>query len=1390
MADTFPLGSIPPLSAWEGEALKFTVKSILGDHARFTKRALPSPKGRTSINEQTGDFTYEPAPEDKEEFSVWIRARVGAKEESQKVYITPHPRIPSDFNVIEHVSGTAPDPASRFYTTFSEEDAEQIYFNRKGLEGDAKVMTTKITVAGVKLVIEENRDTGSLYHRLKDRDNLRQLNLYADEVVIRCELKVPGTDVHIYARRLRFEDVGDKIGRIVTTPLPYDAFSKRDVALDGQKGGDVYLYVGSLETPGNAHRIITMGGTGQEGRHGQPGADGTSVPVWNGKVKVEGKEFDFSDEVKRLIAQSPFPNGQAIMVHVGEGADPMLPSKARFDFPASDQWPTDGKDPAVMPGIHGRGGDGGSVYTQFKDQLDSRVQLKAGSYGKHPPIVEPSKPGKPIEAIRFWFLYKKPLLSPPERVHFAIMDWQTARPGKRGEPPAVPERPMPKKGLLSPLPTSLGRFPWLHPAAVRAVIAYANDAYLSGHTEEARAMLATHLEAAVEAGEADGWPILRSELASLSQHIEGPYDYFGNPAGWIPMLSFQANHSLFKSEVESAIPAMFLAYWIQHTQARAQHAAQILEKARKRLDAETAQALADYKAAELKVSKLTKEMGSIAEQIEKTRQLVSSMKDNLVKQVEKDLKTEQMLRASAKILGGVMQLIPVGQPVLGSVGKALTVIGDVDVDNPAASLGGVAGAFAPVMTEVVGPKLKDAATEKAKKLFSGLMQSEQLALTEKEAKKKAEEEEFDEAVAKKEFQNKVKDHLEKKDAAKKTIVGAFSEFAVSEDEVKKRLEKVLADTPAYADAIREIEALNGQKRTFAEELFAAIGAIDLNVQTVLNNQLAILELRAQRDRKLAQLNLEALQAVQDMGRRARARLLLYQYYLLKSYHYLMLEDLPAMDFRLQKLFDSFADMLVERGSGSASPDGMLTEAQFKTLSGVFREQLAAIAQKIIGGYQTGRMKKFGADLTFELSATQIETLNGEGKEVEIDPLWRLDRKHEDVRITAVTAKRVELAEPLPQEVSNLYLDYVHDGVSKVRRAGRVFLFRSGQYRVEGEDGPGAPRTDIHWGTKVTYTPPTAEAKAILEVKPTEPDPEAESLVRLLIGEPRDNSSPMTSFRPGMWAKLVIKRSGDENIKIKRLDLKIDYVFLNINDKAYTTVAVRLRDDAQPYIRCDAADANGRADGIGSFLRTFEKSKNQVTLRAPSRYGSRAFRGWLKGAGAGGSAPVVEQNLIAGQALQLDLRKSPDYIVEPVYAPVTETPVNDKGDEWPACPVGWVFEDWMFVNGTSSELTVSKIGLGNNAIPAQVNEPQGGTSVKLSFERLKLLPGEVTKLSVCLNPEGRMTDFSGFGFQAGGSNYYVSFSLDGRPKVFNKDANQVFNLFDVETDDRVLTFARP
>lgn len=235
MPNSFPLGSIPPLTAWEGETLSFNVKSGLGNPVKFTRRATPSPKGKMTLDEETGAFTYTPATEDRDDIHVWFWARNGEKYEKQKVVITPHPRLPPEFKTIRHEANPA-KPSE--YTSFVEQpDAEPAIFNNttayedeKG-EKAARVRTSQVTVSGIDLVLESESKTNTLFERLRGRTNLRRLTLCADTVTVPNELKLPGTEVHVYARVLRFE--GDKAA-IVTTPLSVTAKAQeRDEGLRG-----------------------------------------------------------------------------------------------------------------------------------------------------------------------------------------------------------------------------------------------------------------------------------------------------------------------------------------------------------------------------------------------------------------------------------------------------------------------------------------------------------------------------------------------------------------------------------------------------------------------------------------------------------------------------------------------------------------------------------------------------------------------------------------------------------------------------------------------------------------------------------------------------------------------------------------------------------------------------------------------------------------------------------------------------------------------------------------------------------------------------------------------------------------------------------------------------
>lgn len=386
MAGILKLGSIPPLSVWHGEEITFKVGTKLGPGATFSKRATPRPAGEMKLDAKTGAFSYKPSPADREEITVWVRAHKGADEEKQKVVITPHPRLNPNFRVIRHLADL-PDPADQTYVTVAESDAGRAVFNNTADYEDkdvekVKVETKNVFVTGVRVVLESNSTTHPLFTLLDDKTNLRQVTICADEVIIRSPLRLPGTDLFVYARRLAFE--GEDGGSINTMPRTVNVRSdKRDEGLKGQKAGDVRLYAQNVEAPGPTVHIKANGGKGQPARLGIAGAKGDSLDEWDGKGTTTtwwaGTEtLDWKPDFGNLQGYTP------VYAQVWEYYAPGWKGPWYYKFDCgSNKWPSDGKPPAKLPGRPGQGGDGGAIEAANGEWIKGRAEQKPGEEVRH-----------------------------------------------------------------------------------------------------------------------------------------------------------------------------------------------------------------------------------------------------------------------------------------------------------------------------------------------------------------------------------------------------------------------------------------------------------------------------------------------------------------------------------------------------------------------------------------------------------------------------------------------------------------------------------------------------------------------------------------------------------------------------------------------------------------------------------------------------------------------------------------------------------------------------------------------------------------------------------------------------------------------------------------------
>ena len=121
--------------------------------------------------------------------------------------------------------------------------------------------------------------------------------------------------------------------------------------------------------------------------------------------------------------------------------------------------------------------------------------------------------------------------------------------------------------------SDVGAFECLDPAWLRSALNSAKDEYLLGDISKAEERLSKYVEL-VDLLESKADPAapydenlvklrsLRDEMRSLLNRIASNLDYFGNPAGWVPMLSFEVNQAAFQGEVDHALNLMYLTYWV------------------------------------------------------------------------------------------------------------------------------------------------------------------------------------------------------------------------------------------------------------------------------------------------------------------------------------------------------------------------------------------------------------------------------------------------------------------------------------------------------------------------------------------------------------------------------------------------------------------------------------------------------------------------------------------------------------------------------------------------------------------------------------------------------------------------------------------------------------
>jgi hypothetical protein len=1161
-------GAIPDQTVWHGSTNEFYLCWTGGTPVSLALEAFPLQSGVFSLtpcSETHWLFQYVPGPADITPFTVTITA-AGGQTVSQSFLITPQPVLPPEQTVFGTDRHTQPVAVTTYGMTIFDRASptpESLNYQSTNVRS--------VRIIGETVEIQAGHTNG-LYEAYFNSDetlarrDLKEMEIIVERLTIRSPVRLKQTDLTIYARELRFEGAG----QIKTTPeeittSPGTGLTGGLPGADGLRAGNVTLHIGTLSSDAPGLKFELAGGRGQQGGPGQDGIDGWDNPnAWNNATV-----FHALTGYHTYWASPPW-------------------SIISYDFNndrwGTAVWPGDGTD-ALPSGKPGKGGNGGTNISSI--DISGTLSLVGGPAGTVPScplgFYRGGFAGSPQYALLVHFYFSSLWTIDHELQGTRISNAGTNAPLIYPNSPAGP---------VGSYRLERSTNSWVHPLLVRKILAHAKDDYLGSRIAEAEARLQEYVSV-INTCKADTiyWASLSpmdqleleqmyNEMQILLQRMANGLDYFGNPAGWVPMLSFEVNQTLFNNEIDRAIDMLYLAYWIKSKAATEQEKVKALSAARDKLRGEIAQAKVDYSNAVEQLPVLKNKALTLQNRVLET-QMEMQAKENELLQQTGDPDWLAGLKFCLKGAASICQMIPVYQPALGSAGGGLRLLSDLDPDKPWDTITGAADLTTAYLKSEYEATAK-AQQNKTKGIDPNQVESNTLG-----------------------YLDDLRTASAGLSAGLKDIGGFLSSQQAPNSEIQAELEQLKSQSPEYQALVKKVEGLLAEKRKFADELISTMQTVATLSDLITRDILAIDAMNRQVAAGLTVLDERATSYLGDMERRAYDRLLKYHYYMAKAYEYRLLQPYTA-PLNLEGLITEFQKI------ADLNTNQSITVDQFDTLKSVFKTTLAQVAETIFDQYNSSP-PDLSAPIRFSLTSNEIARLNN-NETITLNLMnegWFFPDE-ENVRIYDLQIFSIE-TEPLGGSYGNpAYVDVnmEHSGISNLKSDGAVHQFRHYNRQTQNP---------ILWGGR--YDPVNDQ------IDPIRPSAASDSLLRSLLSGAAVADMLLYS-RPSAWADLTISRRvmdvGRPGINITSLWLEVQYDFtrrsqLQPRRDLKVLVMTALRQGAgatvleesslTPYFVVNAPDCNGRQDARGRFLRTYLQGPTPVRLTAQQEYGPLWFSKW-------------------------------------------------------------------------------------------------------------------------------------------------------------------------------------
>ncbi len=745
---------------------------------------------------------------------------------------------------------------------------------------------------------------------------------------------------------------------------------------------------------------------------------------------------------------------------------------------------------------------------------------------------------------------------------------------------------------------------WIHPNYIRHYISFCDDAFFLGFGKEILPTLSFYSELISRLSQSQDLYSINNylqsdlyqsqlELIKLRGRILSGDDYFGNPVGWVPLLSFEFTKAVFDTELEHAMRILYLDYFIRTAsdtlQRRIDGYTTLRDELNQRFtyDRNTFNnlVLVTVPDVENRIDVNNQRIQQIGNQIE-------DVMAQIARKAEEDLNRQNSYdwTKTATLVGQIATMVPyppvqtAGAGIVAGVQFYNSVQNTNNINQN--SILNIAGAASSAIQTYNGYQTQFQSTidrwnnigqqwQDFFPVFQGGMGID--SITNQINRGRALFDTLSSVYA--QLNATYSQYLNVGDGE----LQRMTSDAISRDPLLATLHSSLRDAEdKHKELIEEYKNTNDQIFSLGSQIMA-YGLVydDANTKVLSNTKV---------------LDHRTVLYINYLRENSIRRLKKYYYYMAKAYEFRTLQPFTG-NLNLAPILNSVESMAI------ASSNSVLQPSQYATLAGLYESQVRQVAQNIYDYYISNAPAQTITS-TYRLQKSDLDKLN-QGEAVIFNPYLKglFNSTEENIRI--INIRVLNLSDSInPGTIvgnpARIDVRFEYPLVSNVRRNGGLYYFNN-YNRNTNTPLSFSSRYDLNTST-ITHFRPSASTTSLLMSLCAD-----QSL-------PTGNEDLLMYSRPSADADLIVTRtslnnSGVGELYIDSLLIEITYDF---NTKPSQLSYLEIFTEPRwivPNYSVSNLDINNFQNGQGHMFRAYNNSASNVTVNVEPRIGGYRFEKW-------------------------------------------------------------------------------------------------------------------------------------------------------------------------------------